>query len=156
MMTNLEKKVDALARLVLCRSEAEANNIRWELRDLLAETSEQRAADTDIESKIRRALLEIGVSDRLIGHSYLVSAIKMAIEEPGVINAITKVLYPTVAAMHLTTTSRTERAIRHAIEVAWDRGDLDVLDHYFGNIISRHKGKPTNGEFIARIANALR
>lgn len=155
-MTTLEKKVDALVRLALSADEAESNTIRWRLRRLMAEAPEQCAADTDVETKIRHVLVKIGVPDVLLGHSYLISALKLAIEEPGVINAITTKLYPAVAAMHLTTAPRAERAIRHAIEAAWDRGDLDVLDHYFGGTISHHKGKPTNGEFIARIANVLR
>ena len=71
-------------------------------------------------------------------------------------NAITKVLYPQVAKTFGTTPSRVERAIRHAIEVAWNRGDLDVLDKYFGNTVSASKGKPTNSEFIARVANIVR
>ena len=153
-MTNLEKKVDALVRLVLSGSEAEANNIRWELRDLMAEATEQRAEG--LESKIRRVLLEIGILDLHVGHSYLVSALNLAVEDPDMVKAITTKLYPAIAAMHLATPSRVERAIRHAIEAAWDRGDLDVLDRYFGGTVSVHKGKPTNAEFIARIANVIR
>lgn len=150
-MNNLEKKVDALVRLVLCGSEAEANDIRWELKDLVA-----GAPIMDPVSKIRSALLEVGVPDSLIGHSYLMTALELVVMEPSLANAITTKLYPRIAAMHLTTPSRTERAIRHAIEVAFDRGDLDVLRQYFGNTISLTKVKPTNGEFIARMANAIR
>ena len=80
----------------------------------------------------------------------------MAIEDMDVLNAITKVLYPTVAKKHQTTSSRVERAIRHAIEVAWSRGKLDTLDDLFGYTVSNGKGKPTNSEFIALIADTIR
>ena len=80
----------------------------------------------------------------------------MTIEDSELINAVTKILYPTVAKKYQTTSSRVERAIRHAIEVAWDRGDLDTLNAYFGYTIQNQRGKPTNSEFIAMIADNLR
>ena len=80
----------------------------------------------------------------------------MAVEDPGIINAVTKQLYPGVAKLYSTTSSRVERAIRHAIEVAWDRGDVDVLNSYFGYTIHNTRGKPTNSEFIAMISDKLR
>jgi two-component system response regulator (stage 0 sporulation protein A) len=80
----------------------------------------------------------------------------MTIEDNDIINSVTKVLYPTVAKKYGTTTSRVERAIRHAIEVAWDRGDVDTLNSYFGYTIQNSRGKPTNSEFIAMIADNLR
>ena len=80
----------------------------------------------------------------------------MSIENPDIINAVTKQLYPSVAKMYETTSSRVERAIRHAIEVAWDRGDVDVLNSYFGYTIHNGRGKPTNSEFIAMISDKLR
>ena len=80
----------------------------------------------------------------------------MSIEDPGIINAVTKSLYPSVAKKYGTTSSRVERAIRHAIEVAWDRGDVDVLNSYFGYTIHTGRGKPTNSEFIAMISDKLR
>jgi two-component system response regulator (stage 0 sporulation protein A) len=80
----------------------------------------------------------------------------MTIDDNDVINSVTKVLYPTVAKKYQTTTSRVERAIRHAIEVAWDRGDVDTLNSYFGYTIHNSRGKPTNSEFIAMIADNLR
>ena len=83
-------------------------------------------------------------------------AIIMAVEDMDVLNAITKILYPTVAKKHQTTASRVERAIRHAIEVAWSRGKLDVLDELFGYTVSNGKGKPTNSEFIALVADTIR
>ena len=98
---------------------------------------------------------EIGVPAHIKGYQYLREAIILAVEDMDVINAITKVLYPQVAKTFQTTPSRVERAIRHAIEVAWDRGDLDTLQRFFGYTVSNTKGKPTNSEFIALIADKL-
>ena len=89
------------------------------------------------------------------GYQYLREAIMIAVDDMDVINAVTKVLYPEVAKRFNTTPSRVERAIRHAIEVAWDRGDLETLQKYFGYTVSNAKGKPTNSEFIAMIADRL-
>ena len=89
------------------------------------------------------------------GYHYLRDSILMAVEDPEIINAVTKQLYPSVAKRYNTTSSRVERAIRHAIEVAWDRGDVDVLNSYFGYTIHNTRGKPTNSEFIAMIADKL-
>ena len=99
---------------------------------------------------------EIGIPAHIKGYHYLRDAIIMAVEDMDVLNAITKVLYPTVAKKHQTTASRVERAIRHAIEVAWSRGKLDTLDDLFGYTVSNGKGKPTNSEFIALIADTIR
>ena len=98
---------------------------------------------------------EIGVPAHIKGYQYLREAIIIAVEDMDVINAITKILYPQVAKTFQTTPSRVERAIRHAIEVAWDRGDLDTLQRFFGYTVSNTKGKPTNSEFIALIADKL-
>ena len=98
---------------------------------------------------------EIGVPAHIKGYQYLREAILIAVEDMEVINAVTKVLYPEVAKRFATTPSRVERAIRHAIEVAWDRGDLETLQKYFGYTVSNSKGKPTNSEFIAMIADRL-
>ena len=99
---------------------------------------------------------EIGVSAHIKGYQYLREAILLAVEDMDVINAVTKVLYPEVARRFSTTPSRVERAIRHAIEVAWDRGDLETLQRFFGYTVSNTKGKPTNSEFIAMIADKMR
>ena len=98
---------------------------------------------------------EIGVPAHIKGYQYLREAIMIAVDDMDVINAITKVLYPQVAKTFSTTPSRVERAIRHAIEVAWDRGDLETLQRFFGYTVSNTKGKPTNSEFIALIADKL-
>ena len=108
-----------------------------------------------IEAMVTDVIHEIGVPAHIKGYQYLRYAIILAVEDMDVINAITKVLYPQVAKEFGTTSSRVERAIRHAIEVAWDRGDLETLQKYFGYTVSNSKGKPTNSEFVALIADKL-
>ncbi len=110
----------------------------------------------DLETKVTNVIHEVGVPAHIKGYQYLREAILMTIDNMEVINSITKLLYPTVAKKYSTTASRVERAIRHAIEVAWDRGDTDVLNGFFGYTIASGKGKPTNSEFIAMIADRLR
>ncbi|MEE0913839.1 MAG: sporulation transcription factor Spo0A [Ruminococcus sp.] len=109
-----------------------------------------------IELKVTEILHEIGVPAHIKGYHYLRDSIIMSVEKPEIINAVTKQLYPSVAKKYETTSSRVERAIRHAIEVAWDRGDIDVLNSYFGYTIHNDRGKPTNSEFIAMISDRLR
>lgn len=108
-----------------------------------------------LESTVTAIIHEIGVPAHIKGYQYLREAIIIAVEDMDVINAVTKILYPEVAKRFGTTASRVERAIRHAIEVAWDRGDLETLQKYFGYTVSNAKGKPTNSEFIAMIADRL-
>lgn len=110
--------------------------------------------DSD-ELTVTEILHQVGVPAHIKGYHYLRDSIIMAIEEPEIINAVTKQLYPSVAKQYETTSSRVERAIRHAIEVAWDRGDVDVLNSYFGYTIHNTRGKPTNSEFIAMISDKL-
>ena len=110
----------------------------------------------DLDLMVTDILHQIGVSAHIKGYSYLRSSIILAVEDPNVINAITKQLYPTIAKMNDTTASRVERAIRHAIEVAWDRGDVDVLTSFFGYTIHNSRGTPTNSEFVAMIADRIR
>ncbi|NLU24247.1 MAG: sporulation transcription factor Spo0A [Clostridiales bacterium] len=108
-----------------------------------------------LEGMVTAIIHEIGVPAHIKGYQYLREAIMIAVEDMEVINAVTKVLYPEVAKRFGTTPSRVERAIRHAIEVAWDRGDLETLQKYFGYTVNSTKGKPTNSEFIAMIADRL-
>ena len=115
----------------------------------------KRPGNQSIESLVTGIIHEIGVPAHIKGYQYLREAIMIAVNDMDVINAITKVLYPQVAKTFQTTPSRVERAIRHAIEVAWDRGDLDTLQRFFGYTVSNTKGKPTNSEFIALIADKL-
>ena len=110
----------------------------------------------DIEAQVTRIIHQIGVPAHIKGYQYLRTAILLTVRDSEMINSVTKVLYPSVAKKYQTTTSRVERAIRHAIEVAWDRGDVDTLNSYFGYTIQNNRGKPTNSEFIAMIADNLR
>ena len=116
---------------------------------------EGTAGAEDLESRVTNMLHEIGIPAHIKGYHYLRDAIIMAVKDMDVLNAITKILYPTVAKKYQTTSSRVERAIRHAIEVAWSRGKLDTLDELFGYTVSTGKGKPTNSEFIALIADTI-
>lgn len=110
----------------------------------------------NMERQVTNTILEIGIPAHVKGYHYVRSAILMAIENPDIINAITKEMYPAIAKEYGTTSSRVERAIRHAIEVAWDRGNVETLNSIFGYSISCTRGKPTNSEFIAMIADKLR
>lgn len=114
------------------------------------------ATDIQLELLITEIIHQVGVPAHIKGYHYLRDAILMSVKDTGMINSVTKVLYPTVAKKHQTTSSRVERAIRHAIEVAWDRGDLDTLDSYFGYTVQNTRGKPTNSEFIAMISDKIR
>ena len=99
---------------------------------------------------------QLGVPAHIKGYHYLRSAILHCIEDSEMLECVTKLLYPTVASEFQTTPSRVERAIRHAIEIAWDRGDIETLNSYFGFTVNTGKGKPTNSEFIALIADRIK
>ncbi len=116
----------------------------------------RNSSEPDLEVIVSDIMHELGVPAHIKGYQYLRNAIILAVNSPEMMNSVTKVLYPTVAKHFETTSSRVERAIRHAIEVAWDRGDIDVLSSYFGYTIQNSRGKPTNSEFIAMIADKLR
>lgn len=109
-----------------------------------------------LEIRVTDVIHQIGVPAHIKGYQYLREAIMMAVHDMESVGAITKILYPTIARKAHTTPSRVERAIRHAIEVAWDRGDVDTLQRFFGYTVSGIKGKPTNSEFISMIADRLR
>ncbi|MDD6072483.1 MAG: sporulation transcription factor Spo0A [Clostridiales bacterium] len=121
-------------------------------------TDEQKRIlfDSTLESDVTKMIREIGIPAHIKGYQYIREGIIMAIKEPEILNYITKYLYPTIAKKYRTTTSSVERAIRHAIEVAWNRGKLDSLEEIFGYSVSYGKGKPTNSEFIALIADKFR
>ena len=152
-MSNLEKKVEAMMRLCVTENEKDRAIIREEIRNYLRNLS---TGSLDPEQEIRRILLELGAPDHLVGHPYVIRAILLVIGDRLYINNITFGLYPQLAVEFDTTPARVERAIRHLIEVTWCRGDLDILEKYFGNTISASRGKPTNGEFIARMANVVK
>ena len=145
----LSRKIDALTEIV-----AEITPMaRERAKQLTAAPTEKRAT---AESLVQQILLDIGAPDHLLGHPFVVEAVVLCVNDGCYINCIMSKLYPQVAARFNTNASRVERAIRNLVEIAWDRGDIDVLYSYFGNTISRDRGKPTNGEFIARIANVVR
>lgn len=118
--------------------------------------AENTAQPADLEIMITDIIHQIGVPAHIKGYHYLREAIMLSVEDNEMINSVTKILYPAVAKKFKTTSSRVERAIRHGIEVAWDRGDVDVLNSYFGYTVHTGRGKPTNSEFIAMIADRLR
>lgn len=141
-----------LSRIKKVRKE-ECQDTQLILREI---NLEENTKEGSLENRVTDMIHEIGIPAHIKGYHYLRDAIIMAIEDMDVLNAITKILYPTVAKRHQTTSSRVERAIRHAIEVAWSRGKLDTLDELFGYTVSHGKGKPTNSEFIALVADTIR
>ena len=112
--------------------------------------------ENDLEIEITNLIHEIGVPAHIKGYQYLRDAITIVVNDMDILCAVTKELYPTIATMNNTTPSRVERAIRHAIEVAWNRGKIETIDSLFGYTVKNDKGKPTNSEFIAIIADKLR
>lgn len=122
----------------------------------VSRVEEKGTAVRDLEKDVTDMIHELGVPAHIKGYQYLREAIMMAVEDIEMLNSITKILYPTIAKKFQTTPSRVERAIRHAIEVAWSRGKMETLDALFGYTINTGKGKPTNSEFIALIADKIR
>ncbi len=149
---SMESQMNAILRLLAADQESTRAAARQEIQSLLALAPRSRTA----EHYIRKLLLELGAPDRLSGHAYTVEALLLIVEDRAYIRSITFGLYPQVAAKFDTTAARVERAIRHMIEVMWTRADREPLDRYFGSTISPERGKPTNGEFLARLANIVR
>lgn len=150
-----ERKVDTSMTLM---EAAESGMTIAELFALagVQQVAEQNPEKKELTERITEILKELGIPVHLKGYPYLRNAIERAVKDEDIINAVTKVLYPAVAKEYKTTGSKVERAIRHAIETAWSRGDVGILQKYFGYTISYAKGKPTNSEFIAMIADKLR
>ena len=153
-MSILEMQVNALMRLCMAEKESDRAKAREEVRRLLA--AQPVAAAADPEDLLRQILLELGAPDHLLGHAYVIRGVLLVVQDQMYINNITFGLYPQLAAEFDTTASRVERAMRHLIEVTWTRGDWEVLRRYFGNTVSPDRGKPTNGEFVARLANVVK
>ena len=155
--TMMEREVFGAGAAYFALSPYDKNEMAQRVLHLLSMGG--KPGETDLAAKLRLQVTEIlhqiGVPAHIKGYHYLRDSILMAVEDPEIINAVTKQLYPSVAKRYNTTSSRVERAIRHAIEVAWDRGDVDVLNSYFGYTIHNTRGKPTNSEFIAMIADKL-
>ena len=129
--------------------------LQWGLTRGAAEPNTGNDPELMLEMRVTDVIHQVGVPAHIKGYQYLREAIMMAVHDMDTVGAITKILYPSIAKKYHTTSSRVERAIRHAIEVAWDRGDLETLQKYFGYTVSNSKGKPTNSEFIAMIADRL-
>lgn len=137
------------------KTESEEGNNMLVLESAVAGPQKEKP-EHDLEQDVTDMIHEIGVPAHIKGYQYLREAIMMAVEDIDMLNSITKILYPTIAKKFQTTPSRVERAIRHAIEVAWSRGRMETLDALFGYTVNTGKGKPTNSEFIALIADRIR
>ncbi len=133
---------------------AREDELEW--NDIQGNEQKQEKNVKDLEQDVTNMIHEIGVPAHIKGYQYLREAIMMSVEDNSLISSITKILYPTIAKRFTTTPSRVERAIRHAIEVAWSRGRMETLDALFGYTIDTGKGKPTNSEFIALISDRIR
>ena len=144
----------AYCMLKPCRMSTLLERVRQLATSAVQEDEEEDSARL-LERRVTAIIHEIGVPAHIKGYQYLREAITLVVNDMDTINAVTKVLYPAVAKRFGTTASRVERAIRHAIEVAWDRGDLETLQKYFGYTVNGAKGKPTNSEFIAMIADRI-
>ena len=125
-------------------------------KETLFETESEDTKRHSLEERVTEIIHEIGVPAHIKGYQYLREAIIMSVNDMEMLNSITKILYPEIAKKYQTTSSRVERAIRHAIEVAWSRGKMDTIDELFGYTINNGKGKPTNSEFIALITDKMR
>lgn len=143
-----------LSRIKHVRKERERNFA--EVRKVNAYESKSEYMERNLETDVTNIIHEIGVPAHIKGYQYLRDAIIMSVNDMEMLNSITKILYPMIAKKHQTTPSRVERAIRHAIEVAWSRGKMDTIDELFGYTVNGGKGKPTNSEFIALIADKVR
>lgn len=152
---NIEKKVNAIMRYIVAENDEEKRNTMAEIKAMIEPVAKEKQTE-NIEDVISEILVELGMPSHITGYRYSVYAIKLAVEVPDIIGAITGKLYPAVAEHYGITAIRAERAIRHGIECTWDRGSIDVFEKYFGNTISITKGRPTNSEFIARISNIVR
>lgn len=126
-----------------------------EIKSNMAEINRE-LGEHELETEVTNIIHEIGVPAHIKGYHYLRDAIIMSVNDIEMLNSITKILYPTIAKKYQTTSSRVERAIRHAIEVAWSRGKMDTIDELFGYTVSNGKGKPTNSEFVALISDKIR
>ena len=146
-MVQTKKQLDLLTRLVLSEDARERAELAKKLRKKLSK-------EPDPKADIRSVLRDLGTPTHILGYNYLIMAIEKQMKSMVPI-AFTKECYEGIGKVYGTTGSRVERAIRHAIEVTWDRGDYDTLKRYFGNTVDHLRGKPTNGQFITRIAEAV-
>jgi two-component system response regulator (stage 0 sporulation protein A) len=150
------KPFDMAVLVERIRQLVDVYHLKRNVKVISEETSNYATKFRNLEANVTKIVHEIGIPANIKGYQYLRDAILMVIENMDIINSITKQLYPSIAKEYGTTPSRVERAIRHAIEVAWGRGRVEVLDKLFGYTVTTSKGKPTNSEFIAMIADKLR
>ena len=149
----------AVADYIVAESPRAGDAAKAKIKKTLGEMSAPPVSANEgsqLEPVIHRLLLDLGTPCHLRGYDYLVKAIEIVVGDPKALEGVTKVLYPDVAKAFGTTPSRAERAIRHVIEVCWERGNWETLNEHFGNTVDIDKGKPTNSEFIARVALAIR
>lgn len=150
-MSELEMTVEALKRCVHPEAFARAMDlVRGEEQGGVHSCSQP---DAEMQKVVRKLLLEVGIPTAVRGYRYAVTAICLLMENPSLADGITKCLYPETAKRHDSTATRVERAIRHGVECAFNRGDLDVLYGFFGNTVGGYSGKPTNSEFLTCMAN---
>lgn len=155
-LTEILEKNQEMQILITVPSKDNQSNLSTSENNSKEVLSYQTKQEKDLEKDVTDMIHELGVPAHIKGYQYLREAIMMSVDDIEMLNAITKVLYPTIAKKFQTTPSRVERAIRHAIEVAWSRGKMETLDALFGYTINIGKGKPTNSEFIALIADRIR
>ncbi len=151
----VERRVMELGAQLYMLKPIDVNNLAERILEMTEQTGKP-ANNPGIEVRVTEIIHQLGVPAHIKGYHYLRAAILASLKNPELLDSVTKMLYPTVAQKFGTTSSRVERAIRHAIEIAWDRGDLDVLNSYFGYTVNTCKGKPTNSEFIALVTDKLR
>ena len=149
---NLDSMLHRILQAAMSHAQVERNIKKKEQKHHRINGCLENTLENDVTNIIR----EIGIPAHIKGYQYIREAIMMTVNDMNLLNYITKLLYPTIAKKYKTTSSSVERAIRHAIEVAWNKGQIDVLEEMFGYTISAGKGKPTNSEFIALIADKLR
>lgn len=145
-----------IEELVEDNNYSEHSLLKNEIAITAKDSISNRSVNLDLETEISYIIRQVGVPAHIKGYNYIRDAITLVLEKPDIISAVTKELYPSIAKKHNTTSSRVERAIRHSIEVAWQRGNLSLINQIFGATINSSKGKPTNSEFIAIIAEKLR
>ena len=152
---SIEQKVNAIMRYIIAESDEEKEKVKAEIKAVIEPVAKENHTK-NVDDVISEILVELGMPSHIMGYRHSVYAIKLAVENPDIIYAITGELYPAVAEHYGTIATRVERTIRHGIECVWERADLEVIEKYFGNTISPTKGKPTNSEFIARMANIVK
>jgi len=149
--------LDKIHRVCRGRAKGTGNvNVHTDAKKIQPYLDKEIYMEQNLETDVTQMLHEVGIPAHIKGYQYLRDAITMSVRDTEMLSSVTKILYPTIAKTHKTTPSRVERAIRHAIEVAWGRGELDTLNSLFGYTVSGCKGKPTNSEFIALIADKIR